>query len=271
VVEKSHAAPPHVLRRRLTDSIPPQHHPGIVRLMTSRSQARMRGQAQTEYAIILVGVAVISILVIVNFGGKIATLLGFAHDEIDTMGGADLEFSGGLESGSGNDSVGSDSSSSGSDGGGDEGGAGGTSTSRGRSGGGGRGGGGGASAKAGDDGFNKPSEVRKSGTYQLEGEGGSTTVHAGRAPGTKDQSPQGTAASRREAEARKAGDQRRYDEERWQKRRSEAFESERGEVETKDAPVLGFMRFALLAVLLLGVLFLGRSLIGGVGGGGDED
>lgn len=239
--------------------------------MSGRRTQGMRGQAQTEFAIILVAVAVICILVIVNFGGKIATLFGFAHDEIDTMGAADLDFGDGHDSSSGSDS-GSDgdpSSSGDGPGGGDDGFGGSSSSGSGRGGrGGGSGRGGRAAARAEDDGFNKPDEVRKSGTYQMEGGDGSTTVHAGRVRGTKDQTPKGTAAARRQADARKGAERRRAEEGRWQKRKGQAIDSERAEGKPKDAPVLGFMRFALLVILLLGGLFLGRTLLAGKGGGG---
>ncbi len=52
--------------------------------------ARQSGQGLTEYVIILVGIAIICIAILVTFGGKIASLFGFAHDEVATLGDADF-------------------------------------------------------------------------------------------------------------------------------------------------------------------------------------
>jgi hypothetical protein len=237
----------------------------------ARRRTGQRGQAQTEFAIILVGVAVISILVIVNFGGKIATLFGFAHDEIDTMGSAELDFGDPASSSgdSGSDSSDSSSASNDSSGGDSSSSSSSSSSSRGGGSSGGRSRAS-SSSKRDSDGFSRPDQVRKSGTYKLEGGDGSTTVHAGRTQGTKDQTDKGTAAGKRRSDARQSADRRRSEEARWQKRRGQAIDGERGARKKSDAPVLGFMRFALLAILLLGVLFLGRTLMASGGDSGGD-
>ncbi len=235
-----------------------------------------RGQAQTEYAIILVGIAVISILVIVQFGGKIATLLGFAHDEVATLGNADLDWGDGADSGSNSGSDSGPDSGSDSDGSSDSGSSSSSSSTRSSSsrssrGAGGGSGGGSGSAGAGSSGganVTRPSDKPQRGTYQM-GEGDeAVTVHAANDGSSRGK---GSTADRRESEARTAAEARRADEKRWQKKRRQ--------VDGGDSPeggagggggMLGFFRFAMLGLLLVGALFVGRTLLAGRGGGGEE-
>lgn len=239
-----------------------------------------RGQTFSEYAIILVGLAVICIAIVVLFGGKIARLFGFAHDEVATMGEADIapldgpeepaDHTGGSE---GSGTGGSDSDSGPATGGGgpdgvaDEGGAAG--------GGGGRAGGGsqrgsgghGAGGEGGDDLLIQPSGRPQRGTYDLERGDGRVTVVAAREDGFE-RGGQGSAAWDRQRDAEAQARARTEDQQRWQQRRRERIAEDAEEAESRKGGggVLGMIRYLLIAILLGGGIFLGRAVLAGRGG-----
>ena len=249
----------------------------------SRTGAGQKGQGLSEYAIILVGIAIICLAIVVIFGGKIAALLGFAGEEVATMG--DAEFGGFADPLDGGDhpdsggggSDGADSSgdpSGGSSGGGGDGWADpGGGGSGGRSGGGrGRSGSGRGSANTdgsgGDERLVQPSERPQRGTYTMgDGDREVTVVAARDSAGGR--GGRGSAAYDKRREEDSQARTRAADQERWQQRRRERMEEEEAEKAASNRGVgaLGMVRFLLIGVLVVGLAFVGRTVLAGAGGG----
>ena len=246
--------------------------------------AAQRGQGLSEYAIILVGIAIICLAIVVIFGGRIAALFGFAHDEVDSMGEAefagfdgpieDSDHSGSGSDGSGSDGSGSDGGDAGDDGWGDSGGGG-----RGSDGGSSRSGSSRGSGKrgadaGGDERLIKPSERAQRGTYKL-GEGDDEVTVVAAREGADGRGGRGSAAWDKRREGDSQARTRAADQERWQKRRRDRIEEEEAAAAaaSKGPGFLGMVRFLLIGVLVVGVLFVGRTVLAGSGGtkGGGGD
>ena len=209
----------------------------------------------TEYAIILVAIAVICLAIAVSFGGKIQRLFGVAGDGVDGLadevGAADT---GSPFGGEGSDGAASDGGegggSSGSPAGGSRSGAGGGIGSD-RSAGGGAGNG-----SAGGTRVITPSSKPQTGTrVHRSGDRTVTVTAPGRNTSTvryadRDAREHAQAQARHQAE--------------WQARRADvAADQEEAAKAAKPSTGLSFIRGLLLAALLAGVLVLGRMLLGG--------
>ncbi len=223
-----------------------------------------------EYVIILVGIAIICIAIVVTFGGKIATLFGFAGEEVETLGDAEW---GGFAEGPG----GGPGSAPNPDAGGSEGGSSEDQYSDPASGGGGGAGGARRGGRGGDDGgadgrtigdgvaVNERSKNPRTGQYEM-GEGDRKV--AVNSPG----GGKGSAAYDRRRDAAQQRQAATADQAAWERRKQTrmAEDAQAREAAKPKSGMLGFMRFVLLIAMLLGVLVIVRQTFAMKGGGGGD-
>jgi len=217
-----------------------------------RSSSRVqRGQGLAEYVIALVGLAVVSIAIIVSYGGRLQGLFGVADEEVGAL--ASGEYSGGT---AGTDSGGTGPESDSSGGAGDDWGRGDDGFGRGSSGSMGSPSSNAAASSAGrttrvdrrGDGIVRPSRERRRGQYTIgEGSDSMTVVTPSR----------GRAESGSVDRRRATGSSRQAEEARWDRKRREALD----EPANDEGLGRGKRVISFLGIVMVGLLGLGGAVI----------
>ncbi|MEE2830333.1 MAG: hypothetical protein VX498_14180 [Myxococcota bacterium] len=241
----------------------------------SPNSTRRKGQAQTEYVIILVAIAVTCTAITVAFGGRILDLFSDADSELAGMVGATGLAAPGVgdatstppvsseEGGAGVESAdsrrGSASASGPLAGNRSRGGASASSSGRARK----SNDEDGSIVRSGDTVITSAPVRPREGTQELgDGSSGVTVMSARKSQASWDATDRTSANAQMDARTRA----RVRDEAQWGRKRNAALAAE-GETAIAAGPggLVGFTRMLLLGALLLGLVLLGRAVLGGRG------